>query len=64
MMIGKTTLERAFELAKSGKVASISELRQQLHAERYDTSQINGPALGRQLRGMMRKSRDEVVAAQ
>ena len=58
-----TTLERAFELAKSGNVASIEELRQKLRGEGYETAQINGPALGRQLRGMMRKSRGAPVGA-
>jgi hypothetical protein len=47
-----TTLERAFELARSGKYAGVSELRQQLKAEGYSPDQLTGPALLRQLRDL------------
>jgi hypothetical protein len=52
----KTTLERAFELAKSGKVASVTHLRAQLKDEGYVQQQIEGPALGRQLRNLIAKA--------
>ena len=45
-----TTLERAFQLARSGKCATVGELRQQLKAEGYAPDQITGPTLLRQLR--------------
>lgn len=53
----KSTLERAFELAKSGRFASMSELRAAIKAEGYTAAQIEGPALGRQLRRLMDESR-------
>jgi hypothetical protein len=52
-----TTLERAFELARTGKYSGIQELRQVLKNEGYAQGQIDGPALGRQLREIMRKSK-------
>jgi hypothetical protein len=52
-----TALERAFELARSGKYSSVSDLRSALSREGYSASQIDGPALGRQLRSIMDKTR-------
>ena len=49
----KSTLERAFELAKTGKYATIGELRAIIKSEGYSTAQIEGPALGRQLKRLM-----------
>jgi hypothetical protein len=45
-----TTLERAFELATSGKVDSIDAIRLILKLEGYDDLQFAGPHLVRQLR--------------
>lgn len=45
-----TTLERAFELAKSGDCASISDVREKLAAEGYSLQQLTGPTLLKQLR--------------
>jgi hypothetical protein len=47
---------RAFELASSGKVASVTHLRAQLQGEGYVQQQIEGPALGRQLRKLIAKA--------
>jgi hypothetical protein len=47
-----TTLERAFELARTGKYAGVSELRQQLKSEGYSPDQLTGPTLLRQLRDL------------
>ena len=52
----KTTLECAFELAKSGKYHSVSELRTAIKRERYVVAQIDRPALGRQLRHLIHKT--------
>jgi hypothetical protein len=49
MDIRKTSLQRAFELARSGKCASVHEIIVRLKAEKYDVSQIEGPALKKQL---------------
>lgn len=42
-----TTLERAFELARSGECASLNEIKHRLEAERYDNirGQLFGPRL-------------------
>ena len=53
----KTTLERAFELAKSGEIASVPDLRARLRSEGYVQQQIDGPALGRQLRNLIARAR-------
>ncbi len=45
-----TTLERAFELARSGECATIIEVREQLVAEGYSLQQLTGPTLLKQLR--------------
>lgn len=45
-----TALERAFELAKSGEYATVSEVTKQLKAEGFSISQITGPSLSKQLR--------------
>lgn len=52
----KTTLERAFEMAKSGKHTSISEIRAALSGEGYSLAQITGGALQKQLRELIKAS--------
>lgn len=52
-----TPLERAFELAKSGKCRSVEEIRRILHAEGYRTVQIEGPLLRKQLRSLITQAR-------
>jgi hypothetical protein len=51
----KTTLERAFELAKSGSVLNMAELHSKLKREGYMLNQIDGPTLRRQLSQLMRE---------
>ena len=53
----KSTLERVFELARSGRYASMGELRAVIKAEGYSSAQIEGPSLGRQLRRLMEESK-------
>ncbi len=48
-----TTLERAFELARSGDCQSIQEIRERLRAEGHIDSQVTGPSLMRQLRDLI-----------
>jgi hypothetical protein len=45
-----TTLERAFELARTGEYGGIDEIRDVLQAEGYTLSQLDGPSLRNQLR--------------
>jgi hypothetical protein len=48
-----TSLERAFELAKSGQCATVEEIRKKLKAEGLWDSQIVGKALSKQLRELI-----------
>ena len=52
-----TCLERAFELARSGRVATVTELIRLLRREGYFTDQIEGPILLRQLQDLTRAAR-------
>ena len=54
-----TTLERAFQLARSGDCTSMSDLAKVLKRERYDSvdSQLTGPKLRVQLRTIMMETR-------
>lgn len=45
----KTALERAFELARSGRCLSVRDIAHKLHAEKYGISQLEGPILKKQL---------------
>jgi hypothetical protein len=49
----RTAIERAFELAQSGRFSSATQLRQAVSAEGYSAAQITGPALMRQLRDLI-----------
>jgi hypothetical protein len=49
----KTTVERAFELARSGQCRTINEIRQQLKIEGYNEGLIVGRTLLLQLRTIM-----------
>jgi hypothetical protein len=54
-----TALERAFQLARSGQVSTITEIVGSLRRDRYDTRQIEGPALRRQLMNLIKAARLE-----
>ena len=49
-----TALERAFQLASSGRPNTIADIKKTLHSEGYLTAQIDGQALHRQLRALIR----------
>jgi hypothetical protein len=51
-----TPLERAFQLARSGKFSSVSDIRKQLASERFPTEQMSGGTLLRQLRLIIKAS--------
>jgi hypothetical protein len=53
-----STIERAFELARSGACKTILEIRSQLKRERYGSvdSHLEGPVLRRQLTALMKAS--------
>jgi hypothetical protein len=51
------TLERAFELARSGAVADVNQLRGKLKAEGLEVSQLQGPSLLKQIRALIAAAR-------
>lgn len=53
----KTTLERAFELARSGKLETVKQLQHALAAEGYLLHQLTGPVLFEQLRKLMKAAK-------
>jgi hypothetical protein len=56
----KTTLERAFELARSGKYQDMGAVRSALQSEGYASQQLVGPNLLRQLRLLVVQSKPPV----
>ncbi len=54
-----STLERAFELARSGECASTSDIRLRLKRERHDQveAHLQGAAISRQLRLLCEEAR-------
>jgi hypothetical protein len=48
-----TELERAFQLAKSGRCGSLDDIRTQLKSEGYSRAQITGKNLARQLQALI-----------
>jgi hypothetical protein len=49
-----TTVERAFELARSGQFGTIKDVCQRLEQEGYSAKQIEGPILEDQIRELIR----------
>jgi hypothetical protein len=52
-----TALERAFQLARSGSVAGLTEIISSLNREGYSGSQIEGRLLKRQLADLIKAAR-------
>jgi hypothetical protein len=52
-----TALERAFQLARSGSVAGLTEIISTLNREGYSGSQIEGRLLKRQLADLIKAAR-------
>lgn len=53
----KTALERAFELANSGRFATAGDIARAVSSEGYSASQLEGPALRRQLGAIIKQAR-------
>lgn len=51
-----TSLERAFELARSGRYLTMDHIRTKLKAEGYDFRQLEGRVLSKQLVEIMQKA--------
>ena len=58
-------VERAFVLARSGQVGSVTELKRRLHVDGFTVGEIGGigPALTRQLATIVKKAIAEGVRA-
>ena len=54
---GITPLERAFQLAKSGSFASVTDIKKQLHEEGYSIVQVTGRVLRKQLEALIQAAR-------
>jgi hypothetical protein len=52
-----TSLERAFELAKSGQCATVEEIKKKLKAEGFWDDQLVGKTLIKQLRELIEAAR-------
>jgi hypothetical protein len=50
MKIGVRPVERAFQLARSGSVQDVTEIRKVIAREGYDVRQIEGPQIVAQLK--------------
>ena len=59
MSSASTTLERAFELARSGQYATVADIRLHLKRERYDSveAHLQGQSIQRQLRKLCDEAR-------
>ena len=49
MKPGISVIERAFELAATSRFDNVSQITRRLDSEGYNTLQISGPALSKQL---------------
>jgi hypothetical protein len=56
-----TPLERAFQLAKSGKVSTVEDIRKLLKQEGYDATVVqDGPSLKAQLKNLIRAAHSDL----
>jgi hypothetical protein len=53
-----SALERAFDLARSGKYKTVSDIRLRLKQEGYSDAQLIGPGLQKQLRTIIAQAED------
>jgi hypothetical protein len=58
-----TAVERAFQLARSGRVAGLAEIVTSLNREGYYANQIEGPVLKRQLTNLIKAARKPSTAS-
>ena len=59
----RSTLERAFDLARSGRFQSVLEIQRQLAKEGYRSEQVEGRSLRRQLKLLIDGARTGAKAA-
>lgn len=60
-----TTLERAYELAASGRYATVTDIKKALQAEGYSdiAGQLFGPSISRALRKLCNEAKVETPVA-
>ena len=63
MTPGISVIERAFQLAASARYDNVSQIKLRLHSEGYDTLQVSGPALVKQLVTEIRYARSLATIA-
>jgi hypothetical protein len=56
---GITTIERAFQLAKSGSYSSVADIKKRLSVEGYSIAQITGGVLSGQLKALIEAAREK-----
>ena len=61
---GFSTIERAFQIADSGKASSIDEIARHLGREGYSSAVLTGPTLLKQLRERIAAGRAAAAAAE
>ncbi len=59
MAMQPNSIERAFQLARSGQCSSIAGIRQQLNREGLSSRQVVGPLLQRQLKNLIYEAHPE-----
>jgi hypothetical protein len=57
MEVRQTAVHRAFELAKSGKFGSVTQIDRRLHAEGYPAGHLEGRSVRRQIRALIAEAR-------
>ena len=59
-----SALERAFQLARSGQVSNVEDIRKRLKQEGYDANAVYiGPSLKAQLRDLIKAARLETTGS-
>jgi hypothetical protein len=57
MQGGVSVTERAFQIARSGSVSTVSDVKRALHREGYDANELQARNLFRQLHAVIRAER-------
>ncbi|HVZ05434.1 hypothetical protein [Hyphomicrobium sp.] len=55
-----SALERAFQLAKSGRCATVQEVKRDMKKEGYSINQVTGRALQKQLNALIAEARRNI----
>lgn len=58
MKVGVSPLERAFQIARSGNVGTVQEIKTALEREGYSSWVIEGPTLSKQLRKIIQEAKE------